>query len=318
MSPLTFYMLDSPIRRCIATIILLAYSIAYLFDFPMLSKAQTALILLSANYQAIEDQAMMVVRHINHYHKDAAYGSISCFQIEYEIFTGLINTPDIMDSLTTITHVYRLWFYFLLLSRTNATIKTSSWVLYHFLKISALLLTSQYQDNRMLILLHHLTQFYGHVTGWYPASFLLGDLGKIYRYEAYMCIPYVLARVLAAKSTKATIKQQDTYWWNRPIFGHCPGCKGTLKRYGTVTVSQVHIETCTPKGCPLCSRKWELGETVPVLPCQHIYHEKCLDWAVEELQKKSVCPDCAKELYGQYRNDTARGPRVPVTGVMDR
>lgn len=168
MTPLTFYMLDSPVRRCVAATVLLAYTAAYLFDTFILSKAQIALVLLSLKYQAVEDQAIMVVRHINHHHKDAEYGSTKRFQIEYEIFTGLMNTPDIMDSLTTITHLYRLCFYFLLLSRTDATIKTSSWVLYRFIKTSALLLTSHYQDNRLFLLLHHLTQFYGHVTGWYP------------------------------------------------------------------------------------------------------------------------------------------------------
>merc|ERR1712130_944555 len=41
--------------------------------------------------------------------------------------------------------------------------------------------------------------------------------------------------------------------------------------------------------CSICLEDIKLGEEVPILPCNHIFHTQCIyPW----LQKKNICPFC--------------------------
>lgn len=39
--------------------------------------------------------------------------------------------------------------------------------------------------------------------------------------------------------------------------------------------------------CPICLEKYQDGDVQLILPCSHIFHEKC---ALHWLKKKSTCP----------------------------
>ena len=45
--------------------------------------------------------------------------------------------------------------------------------------------------------------------------------------------------------------------------------------------------------CPICLEPYESGKYKRVLPCNHVFHKKCIDkW----LKKKMECPVCRKKF----------------------
>ena len=46
--------------------------------------------------------------------------------------------------------------------------------------------------------------------------------------------------------------------------------------------------------CCVCQEKFQIGDELRILPCEHVYHTKCVDqWLVEN---QRICPQCRKEV----------------------
>jgi len=69
--------------------------------------------------------------------------------------------------------------------------------------------------------------------------------------------------------------------------------KSSLKKIPTkkfVAGDEDQYETCC-----ICLDDYEIGDKLRILPCQHAYHQKCIDpWL---LKNKRVCPQCRKKVF---------------------
>eukprot|EP00761_Pharyngomonas_kirbyi_P006852 gb/GECH01006861.1/.p1 GENE.gb/GECH01006861.1/~~gb/GECH01006861.1/.p1 ORF type:complete len:145 (+),score=45.25 gb/GECH01006861.1/:1-435(+) len=78
----------------------------------------------------------------------------------------------------------------------------------------------------------------------------------------------------------------------RRMMGHRPPASKTAVR-------QLEVEIISDKqikeglNCIVCQDEYQLNELVKKMPCEHIFHPKCLDmW----LEKDNSCPTCRTEI----------------------
>lgn len=57
--------------------------------------------------------------------------------------------------------------------------------------------------------------------------------------------------------------------------------------------------------CAICMDEFVVNESVPQLPCLHVFHEDCL---ARWLMRTNTCPLCRFQL--QHPNDSGRGRRL--------
>lgn len=50
------------------------------------------------------------------------------------------------------------------------------------------------------------------------------------------------------------------------------------------------------QGCPVCKKRLETEEAVYQAPCDHIFHNKCLNDQCDEEGDKTLCPVCHDKL----------------------
>ncbi|XP_028030181.1 E3 ubiquitin-protein ligase RNF181-like [Bombyx mandarina] len=66
-----------------------------------------------------------------------------------------------------------------------------------------------------------------------------------------------------------------------------PASKEAVKKLQDVIIEN------QKKGCPICLKNLEAGEKVKKMPCNHIFHPRCiLTW----LDKTNSCPFCRHEM----------------------
>lgn len=70
-----------------------------------------------------------------------------------------------------------------------------------------------------------------------------------------------------------------------------PASKDVVDSLPTVFITAEHIvKSCS---CPICQVEFKIGDEVKQLPCDHMFHHKCiLPW----LSKTNTCPLCRHEL----------------------
>lgn len=131
---------------------------------------------------------------------------------------------------------------------------------------------------------------------FFPLSFLpiLGDVGRIYRYEIYMRISLLLLSVLGGILLSPDPDRAAGYWLLVSDF--CPLCRGLQKRWRTFKVNNKKQTVAKYQGenCTFCWSDWKRGEMIAVLECEHAFHEECLLGWVN--RQKQVCPICSREF----------------------
>eukprot|EP01080_Neovahlkampfia_damariscottae_P009577 gene9577-1780_t len=70
-----------------------------------------------------------------------------------------------------------------------------------------------------------------------------------------------------------------------------PASKQAIKNLEVVWIDEEHI--LDDASCPICIEAFEISTKALVLPCNHLFHEKCL---IEWLQKRATCPLCRTEI----------------------
>ncbi|XP_026485336.2 E3 ubiquitin-protein ligase RNF181 [Vanessa tameamea] len=58
-------------------------------------------------------------------------------------------------------------------------------------------------------------------------------------------------------------------------------------------LKEIIIEDDSENNCPICLKKFCINEKAKEMPCQHLFHEKCI---ITWLYKTNSCPFCRYEL----------------------
>ncbi|CAG9579806.1 unnamed protein product [Danaus chrysippus] len=74
--------------------------------------------------------------------------------------------------------------------------------------------------------------------------------------------------------------------------GEWPRLPPPASKESVKNLKEVKIED-ENQNCPICLKKFNINDTAKVMPCQHLFHEKCiLTW----LNQTNSCPFCRHEL----------------------
>ncbi|CAH2085508.1 unnamed protein product [Euphydryas editha] len=58
-------------------------------------------------------------------------------------------------------------------------------------------------------------------------------------------------------------------------------------------LKEITIEDEFDKNCPICLKKFHMNDKAKEMPCQHLFHEKCI---IPWLNQTNSCPFCRYEL----------------------
>ena len=76
--------------------------------------------------------------------------------------------------------------------------------------------------------------------------------------------------------------------------------EGTVKWLSTTEVSGTDIAISTAemeKTCPCCLDDFQPDSQVAILPCRHVFHERCIArWSMASAKKGALCPKCRERF----------------------
>ena len=80
---------------------------------------------------------------------------------------------------------------------------------------------------------------------------------------------------------------------------HITNQEGTVEWVATSEVSDMPglVETESVKTCPCCLDDFLPDSQVAVLPCRHVFHQRCIArWSMASAKKGALCPTCRTEF----------------------
>lgn len=255
----------------------------------------------SSSCQPYEDSDRLIMAHLISWHNMKNYSParvrIGAHMLQHRLHSS--PEPDVFVFFEMFTMVFRTVCHFWLVSGQHTSVKLSSWIIFHSVRSIATGFERWRHDHWITNLLRQLTQFNVPLYILFPLSFLplMGDSGRIYRYEMYLRIPHLIVSALSDTSLLQpnTNTLPGAFQW-RMVSGFCPLCLGTEKRWRTFkfvddkqTIAKFQRESCT-----FCWGNWKKDETIAVLDCEHAFHEECLEKWISS--QKHACPTCSKEF----------------------
>lgn len=126
--------------------------------------------------------------------------------------------------------------------------------------------------------------------------------------SAFILLPLILYRMLVQWRLDAIMQQME----QEKLLRSAISIKD-LKTLASRPLDHRDIES-TPL-CPICLDDLHLGCATRILPCNHLYHESCIDnWLVK---RSKLCPSCRQSVMTTTRQVEKVGPQYDGVSLSD-